>query len=123
MGFIHTALDVTDVDETLDFYAELGLSKTGEFTLNGVRNVYVGDGDDAELQLKHDPERDEPVEPAGIDHVAVEVDDADEAFASLVAATDCPVVREPFDVDPVNAHVAFVEAPDGYVVELVEYLD
>lgn len=121
MGLIHTAITVSDLDAMLDFYGELGLSKTGEFTMNGVENVYVGGDDGLEIQFKHDPDSDDDVEPAGIDHLAVEVDDADEAFEDLVSATGCPVVRKPFDVDPVGAHVAFVEDPDGYVVELVEY--
>ncbi|ELZ30385.1 putative lactoyglutathione lyase [Halogeometricum pallidum JCM 14848] len=122
MRLIHTAITVSDLDAMLDFYGELGLSKTGEFTLNGVENVYVGSGDGLEIQFKHDPKSEEAVDPAGIDHLAVEVDDADEAFEELVAATGCPVVRDPFDVDPAGARAAFVEDPDGYVVELVEYL-
>jgi lactoylglutathione lyase len=123
MRLIHTALDVSDVDATLDFYGTLGLEFTHEFTLDGVRNVYVGGGDGLELQFKYDAERDAPVEPAGVDHVAVEVDDVDAEFDRIVGETDCPVVYEPMTIEEANARAAFVEDPDGYVVELVAPLD
>lgn len=40
---IHTALWVSDIDETVDFYVDgLGLAHNWEFTSDGVRNVYLG---------------------------------------------------------------------------------
>lgn len=123
MRLIHTALDVSDVDATLDFYETLGLEFAHEFTLDGVRNVYVGGENGLELQFKYDPESDESVDPSGVDHVAVEVDDVDAEFDRIVAETDCPVVHEPMTIEEANARAAFVEDPDGYAVELVGFLD
>jgi lactoylglutathione lyase len=123
MRFIHTALDVSDLDAMLEFYDTLGLEYHDEFTLDGVRNVYVGDDDGMEIQFKYDPERDDPVDPSGIDHLAVEVEDVDAEFDRIVGETDCPVVHEPMTVEEADARAAFVEDPDGYVVELVAYLD
>jgi len=124
MGLIHTALVVSDIDATLDFYADLGLERTNEFELDGVRNVYVGSDDtDMELQFKYDPRSAVRVEPAGIDHVAVEVADADRAFEDIVEAQSPEVVKPPVDIDPANARAAFVKDPDGYVVELVALED
>jgi lactoylglutathione lyase len=120
---IHTALDVADLDATLEFYEALGLSYAHEFTLDGVRNVYVSGEDGMELQFKHDPEATASVDPSGVDHVAVEVDDVDAEFERVVEETACPVVHEPMDVSEAGARAAFVEDPDGYVVELVAYLD
>jgi lactoylglutathione lyase len=124
MDVIHTAVAVSDIEETLAFYTEaLDLAYAHEFELNGVRNVYVAGEDGAEIQFKHDPDRTDPIEPSGIDHLAVEVERVRETFEDLVATTDCPVVTEPTVVEPAGARAAFVEDPDGYVVELVEYLD
>lgn len=122
MDVIHTAVAVSDIDETLAFYTEgLDLAYGHEFTLDGVRNVYVAGEGGLEIQFKYDPDREAPVEPAGIDHLAVEVDDVPAALEALVAATDCPVVQEPTVIEAADAVAAFVEDPDGYVVELVAY--
>ena len=124
MGLIHTALTVSDLDSTLDFYAELGLEQTNEFELDGVRNVYLGSDDtDMELQLKYDRTSTERIEPAGIDHIAIEVDDVDHVFEDLLEAESPDVVKPPVDIPAVDARAAFVEDPDGYVVELVEFED
>jgi lactoylglutathione lyase len=120
---IHTALDVSDVEATLDFYESLGLSYAHEFTLDGVRNVYVSGDGGMELQFRDDPDEAAPADPSGVDHVAVEVDDVDAEFGRVVEETDCPVVHEPMDVPEAGARAAFVEDPDGYAVELVAYLD
>ncbi|MDZ7702619.1 MAG: VOC family protein [Halobacteriales archaeon] len=120
MHYSHTAIEVADLDASLAFYEDgLGLDHQWDFTLDGVRNYYVGTGDTAQLQLKHDPERDGEVDTAGLDHLAFGVDDADAAFDRLVAATDCPVVTAPADVAAAGRRVAFVADPDGYEVELV----
>ncbi|WP_224269234.1 VOC family protein [Haloprofundus salinisoli] len=118
---IHTALWVSDIDETLDFYVDgLGLERNWEFTSNGVRNVYVG-GEHGEFQFKYDPEGDGQTGPGGgFDHLAVGVDSTDETFERLVDHSDPPVVTDPTTMTDIDRRVAFVEDPDGYVVELVE---
>ncbi|KAB1197519.1 MULTISPECIES: VOC family protein [Haloferax] len=124
MGLIHTALVVSDLDSTLDFYAELGLEKTNEFELGGVRNVYIGSDDtDMELQLKYDPTSADRVDPSGIDHVAIEVSDVDRVFEELLEAEHPDVVKPPQYIEEASATAAFVKDPDGYVVELVEFDD
>ncbi|MFC7204880.1 VOC family protein [Haloferax namakaokahaiae] len=123
MGLIHTALVVSDLESTLDFYRVLGLERTHDFELDGVQNVYLGSDDtDMELQLKYDPTSTDAVEPAGIDHVAISVESADQAFEEILEAENPDVVMSPTDIDPADARAAFVKDPDGYVVELVEYI-
>lgn len=120
MDVIHTALTVSDLDATTEFYEDvLGLEYDRQFELDGVVNYYVGGGAGADLQFKYDPESDAEVDPQGIDHVAVSVDDADAEFERIVEATDPPVVTPPTTIEEADARVAFVEDPDGYVVELV----
>ncbi|RQH02621.1 VOC family protein [Natrarchaeobius oligotrophus] len=121
MDVIHSAIWVSDIEETLSFYVDdLGLEKTREFVSGeGARNVYVAGDNGVELQLKHDPERGVP-EPTGIDHIAIAVDDTDAEVERLVAETDCTLERGPLDSDGANARVAFLEGPDGYGIELVQ---
>jgi lactoylglutathione lyase len=126
MRVIHTALWVADIDRTLEFYVDgLGLERTNEFVGgDGATNCYLAGDDGTELQFKyHADEPGAPVEPAGIDHVAVEVDDTDAELERLVEETGCPVRRGPLTSEGANARVAFIEDPDGYGVELVEFLD
>lgn len=120
---IHTAIWVSDLDETRAFYVDaLGLSHTWDFERDGVTNFYVGSEDGAEIQFKFEPGRG-AVEPAGIDHVAVAVDDTDAVLERLREETETEVVMGPMTVDAADSYVAFVTDPDGYVVELVESLD
>jgi lactoylglutathione lyase len=121
MDVIHTAIRVSDLEEAREFFVEaLGLEEHWSFTLGGVENVYVG-GEHGEIQLRYDPAADDP-EPdrEAFDHLAVSVDDADAETERMVEETDCEVVKGPLTVEAAEARVAFIEGPDGYVVELVE---
>ncbi|WP_423751106.1 VOC family protein [Salinirarus marinus] len=123
MDVIHTAIWVSDLERSYDFYVEgLGLEESHRFDLGGVENIYVG-GDHGEIQLRYD-ESSGGVDPdrETLDHVALGVDDVDATFDRVRAETGCPVVEEPFTVDQAGARVAFVEDPDGYVIEFVEQL-
>lgn len=120
MHAVHTAIWVSDIDATTDFYeGVLGLEYQREFTTeDGVLNYYVGTDAGASLQFKHDPD-DTPVEPSGIDHLAFAVDDADATFERVVEESGCDVYLEPTTFDVADRRAAFVYDPDGYVVEFV----
>ena len=124
MDVIHTAIWVSNLDEARSFFVDgIGLDEHGSFTLGGVENVYVG-GEHGEIQFKYDPEHPEPAaDRSALDHIALSVDDVDAEYERIVDSTDCAVVEEPFTVDDAGARVTFLEGPDGYVVELVEYLE
>jgi lactoylglutathione lyase len=122
MDVIHVCLNVSDADRLADWYVEqLGFERTWEFTTpdGDTRNVYVGDGNGIELQLS-DTEGEADLE-AGTawDHVAFGVPDVDAAFADI---DNHGVVQEPSDQPAAGARTAFIEDPDGHVVELVEPL-
>lgn len=120
MDVIHFAMWVTDLDESASFYEDvLGLTYDRRFELDGVVNYYVGSEDGAELQFKYDPDESGPVDPSGVDHVALGVDDTDAEFDRVMEAADPPVVLEPTTIEEADRRVAFIEDPDGYVVELV----
>lgn len=124
MDVIHTAIRVSDRERTEEFYVEgLGLEHSWEFTMDGVDNVYLG-GEHGEIQIKYDPDDDGEIDHGdGLDHIALGVDSTDEVFERAVERTDCPVVSEPESLTDIGRRIAFIEDPDGYVVELVERLD
>lgn len=119
---IHTAIWVPELEPVIEFYETLGLSESHRFERGGTENVYLG-GEHGEIQFKHDGS-DRSVSPdrSDLDHIALGVDDVDAEFERVVEETGCPVVEEPMTVDVAGARVAFVEDPNGYVVELVESL-
>ena len=121
MDVAHTANWVADLDRSRAFYVDgLGPSVTRTFEYDGSENLFVG-GEHGELQLRYDPDRPAPdPDRSGHDHVGLSVDDVDAAFERLVERTGCPVVHAPFDVASAGSRVAFVEDPDGYVLELVQ---
>ena len=123
MDLAHTAICVSDLDRTMDFYEALGFEETNRFTLDGVENVYLGRDGDGDLQLCYDPDRTTPVAPnrADVDHIAFTVDDVEEIFETAINAGAAPVL-EPTEVDAADAFAAFVEDPEGYTLEFYRWL-
>lgn len=124
MDVLHTAIWVSDLEETTAFYCDgLGLEHTRDFVGDdGVTNYFVGGESDAEIQFKHD-DADREVEPSGIDHLAVATDDVEETVETVVEDHDSEAVKGPLTMEDMNVAVAFVTDPDGYVVELIQDLD
>ncbi|ELZ40600.1 glyoxalase/bleomycin resistance protein/dioxygenase [Halorubrum californiense DSM 19288] len=122
MEILHTCLNVADADRAADWYVdELGFERSWEFTTAGgdARNVYVADENGVEFQLS-DAEGETPsADGDRYDHVAVGVDDVDAAFDEI---DHHGVVEPPTDHPEAGARVAFVEDPDGHVVEVIEPL-
>ena len=124
MDVIHTAIWVSDLDEVESYFVDvLGLEHSWDFERGGVTNFYVAGESEAEIQFKHDPTREAPIEPSGLDHIAVSVDDTDAVIERITERTEYGVVDGPMEVEEAGVYAAFVEAPDGYVVELVQPLD
>ena len=123
MQALHVCLNVSDADELADWYeAELGYERSWEFTSEdgATRNVYVADENGFELQLS-DTDGEDDFEPGTAwDHFAVKVDDVDAAFEEM---DHHGVVSEPSDQPAAGARTAFVEDPDGHVIELIEPLE
>ncbi|WP_222917233.1 VOC family protein [Natrinema sp. SYSU A 869] len=124
MDVIHTALWVSDIERTREFYLDgLGLEENWSFTADdGVENVYIG-GENGEFQFKYDPDGGPEIDSGTMAHVAVGVDSTDETFERLAEREAPPVQTEPTTMVDIDVRVAFVEDPDGYVVELVEELE
>jgi lactoylglutathione lyase len=120
---LHTAIRVTDLDAMSGFYEDaLGLTDTRQFEMNGTTNYFVSGEGHAEIQFQYDPEDDEPVEPSGIGHLAVGVEDLDATVEECVEEWDSEIETGPLTLEDMGVYVAFVTDPHGYVVELIEDL-
>ncbi len=125
MRLLHTMLRVGDLERSLAFYTQvLGMTllrrheyPEGRFTL-----AFVGYGPEAEqavIELTHNWDTPRYELGGGFGHLALEVEDAAAACAAI-RARGGKVVREAGPIKHGTTVIAFVEAPDGYRIELIE---
>ena len=123
---LHTMIRVFDLERSLDFYTRiLGMKLLrkndypgGEFTL-----AFVGYGDEktqSVIELTHNWGRTELYAIGdGFGHIAIGVKDIYAVCEDLKRAGG-KVVREPGPMKHGTTHIAFIEDPDGYKVELIQ---
>jgi catechol 2,3-dioxygenase-like lactoylglutathione lyase family enzyme len=116
----HVALYTAHFARLRDFYIEtLGLPIRGEFT--GYNIIFLGAGDTT-IELTED-ERTRPGVTGGWDHLALEVEDLDQAYAELTArGVPFHVPPEGFPPESPSMRIAFFTDPDGNVLELMQPL-
>ncbi|CAI49416.1 glyoxalase domain protein [Natronomonas pharaonis DSM 2160] len=123
MAILHVCLNVADADRAVDWYTEnLGFEESWGFETESGETVnrYVADDNGVELQLS-DTEGETPSEDGDRwDHLAVSVDDVD---AAVEAIDHHGIQQEPSDQPAAGARTAFIEDPDGHVIELIEPLN
>ena len=120
MDVLHTAIEVVDLETTCGFYEDfLGLEHTRDFELDGVYNYYVSGSGPAEIQFRVVEEKPDP---AGIDHLAVAVDDVDAVVEEAQREWESDVETEPTTLEDLGVRIAFITDPEGYTVELIEEL-
>lgn len=122
---LHTMLRVRDLDASVKFYTELmGMKELrrrdvpeGKYTL-----VFVGYGDEetnAVVELTYNYGVDHYELGDAFGHLAVGMPDIYAACDKLRAG-GAKITREPGPLKFGTTHIAFVEDPDGYKIELVQ---
>lgn len=119
MEVLHTCLNVTDVEAAIEFYEQFGFEETWGFESGGVVNRYVADDDGVEIQLAETGGAFDRGRGGAWDHLAIRVDDVDRVFEET---ENHGVVSGPTDQPAADARTAFIEDPDGHVLELIEPL-
>jgi lactoylglutathione lyase len=126
--FVHTSIRVSDMKKSIDFYCKLmGLTlvKRRKIPENNAEIAFLqnSNGKGAILELTFyqsqkkfsQPEYEERL----FDHLAFEVKDMKKTIEALrkekVIITD-----EPYKLGPSGPSIAFIEDPDGTLVELIE---
>lgn len=119
---LHICLNVSDAAASIAFYEQFGFEESWQFTTpdGETTNYYVADGEGVELQLSETNGETEFEMGSGWDHFALGVDDVDETIKTV---DHYGVATEPSPQPEAGAYTAFVEDPDGYLVELIEPLD
>jgi lactoylglutathione lyase len=123
--YLHTMLRITNPEKSRAFYEALGFtfSRDMDIVRNGEReatNYFFSLGDDKdvlELTYNHDRRTYELGDAYG--HIAIAVDDLDEALEGLKGQGIEPE-REPYRVREGGSRICFVRDPDQYRVELID---
>ncbi|MBN9509836.1 MAG: lactoylglutathione lyase [Alphaproteobacteria bacterium] len=125
MRYLHTMLRVGNLDRSVKFYTEI-------FGMKELRRSDVPDGKYTLAFLGYGPEESTTVLELtynyGVDHydlgsafghLAIAVPDI-YATCDKMRAAGAKITREPGPVKFGTTHIAFVEDPDGYKIELVQ---
>jgi lactoylglutathione lyase len=116
---------VTDPERSRGFYEALGMEfrrelpivRDGELEATNYFFGFPGQEEELELTFNHDGRTYEIGSAYG--HVAIGVDDLDEALTRLKEQGIEPE-REPYQVREGGSRLCFVRDPDSYRVELIE---
>jgi len=117
----HVALTTRDFERLRAFYAQtLGLPLVGAFA--GYNIVFLAAGSTT-IELIEEEGPADGADRAGWNHLALEVEDVDAAYAELAAhGVPFTVLPEDFPPEAPALRIAFFTDPDGNLVELVQPL-
>lgn len=119
---LHTRMRLNDLDRSVEFYEQaLGLKVTRRHTSpRGAQLAFIATpNSEEEIELCQMPPGAEPVKvQSDLMHLAFEVDDLEKFAADLVkkgfALSDGPTKTGSGSI------IAFIDAPEGYEVELIQ---
>ncbi len=117
---LHTRMRVNDLDRTVRFYKDvLGLKLSrSSVSPRGSRIAFLRvPGSEEEIEITEYPASGSVVVPPDLVHLAFEVDNMDEALSRL-SSLNVPVTDGPTHSG--HSIFAFIDAPEGYEVELIQ---
>lgn len=126
--FVHVSIRTSNMEKSIDFYDKflgLKLLSRREIKRNNAEIAFLrdeeGKGCTLELTFLRDQKRfSQPeFEDRLFDHLGFEVSDMNKTLAAM-AKENVTVTDEPFQLAP-GLTIAFVEDPDGTLIELIEH--
>ena len=126
--FVHTSIRTSNLDKSTDFYTKfLGfkLLNRREIPQNDAEIAFLQDpeGKGATLELTHYRNQKKFIQPDYedrlFDHLAFEVKNMSKTIGAM-REKGVTITDEPFRLSPNGSLIAFVEDPDGTLIELIE---
>lgn len=126
--FVHASIRVSNMERSIDFYSKfLGLKVLSrrEITQTDAEIAFVQDpqGKGAILELTYYKNQKKflqaDYEERLFDHLAFEVKSMDQTLAAMKKA-NITITDEPYRLTPTGSLLAFVEDPDGTLIELIQ---
>ena len=123
MKFLHTMIRVKDIEASLKFYTEvLDMEFDHKKRLDDCWLYFLNDKEKTcQIELTYNDETPEEGYNIGngFGHFAFAVESLDD-FTSKIAKLCYEYLYEPFDLNGKGTKIAFIQDPDGYVIELIE---
>jgi len=126
--FTHTSIRTSNMERSIDFYTRilgLKLLSRREIPRNNAEIAFLQDpeGKGAKLELTFFRNQKKFIqaeyEDRLFDHLAFEIKNMEETIA-LMRREKITITDEPFRLSPTGSLLAFVEDPDGTLIELIE---
>jgi lactoylglutathione lyase len=124
MRTLHVGLRVQDLERSLGFYTSLGYQVVGtvpETEFGSLTMLKLPNDEFVSVELVHDPNAG-TVEPGGLNHLVIQVEDLHGTLARLAAhglQAEAPSSPD----GSANFWTAWVTDPDGYRIEFVQWPD
>lgn len=128
MIFTHTSIRTSNIDKSINFYTllmGLKLLSRREIPQNDAEIAFLQDpdGKGARLELTFFRKQKNFVqaeyEERVFDHIAFEIKDMEETL-SIMRQSKVTISDEPYKLGPTGPVIAFIEDPDGTLIELIE---
>jgi len=128
VAFIHTSIRTSNIDKSIDFYTRLmglKLMSRREIPQNNAEIAFLQDpeGKGAKLELTFYRKQKKFIqadyEERLFDHIAFEVENMEQTI-SIMRKEKVTITDEPFRLGPAGPLIAFIEDPDGTLIELIE---
>lgn len=122
MRILHTCLNVSDLDRSINFYTEhLGLKFVSrrEIKQNNAQIAFLNDANGGAIELTHWRDKKHLTEGDNFDHIAFGVEDIEATVANL-RRRGVTIAMEPFSLQGSTSKIAFIRDPDGNWLELIE---
>jgi len=126
--FTHTSIRTSNMDKSIDFYTRLlrlKLLGRHEIPQNNAEIAFLqdpeGKGARLELTLYRDQKKfiQAEYEDRLFDHLAFEVKNMEETISAM-RKEEVTITDEPYRLSPAGSLIAFIEDPDGTLIELIE---
>lgn len=126
--FAHTSIRASNMDRSIDFYTRLmglKLLSRREIPQNNAEIAFLQDpdGKGAKLELAFYRNQKEfsqaEYEDRLFDHLAFEVKNMDETISKM-RSENVTITDEPYRLGSTGSLIAFIEDPDGTLIELIE---
>jgi len=126
--FAHTSIRSSDIERSIDFYTRimgLRLISRREIPKNNAEIAFLQDpeGKGAKLELSFYRDQKKFVQADYgerlFDHLAFEIDNMDN-FVSMLRREKVVITDEPFRLGQDGPIIAFIEDPDGTLIELID---
>jgi lactoylglutathione lyase len=126
--FTHTSIRTSDMDRSIEFYTRflgLKLLRRNAIPQNRAEIAFLqdpeGKGSRLELTFYQDQTKfnQADYEDRVFDHIAFVIEDMEATIAEM-RKENVTITDEPYRLSPTGGLIAFIEDPDGVLIELIE---